>query len=332
MRNISLFLRLPDWHYSKCPSFVGVPLYFYALGALELGDVPLPLYLACSFAFMFFFLAFSYVANDFSDMEVDKAAGTEKLIIKMPRRLVLAILVTLPLCSVIPALIGFGAGLFTAAVALATFALGFMYSFKPVRFKEKGVWGLLECSVAQRCMPVLMLYPSLRNSRGLLGCVLALFLLTGLRYILVHQVTDAENDIKSGVETFSRRHIAPAKALVYLCFAAELITIGLLVRPFYRHWMWLLIFAAAYGLVFLLSAWAVKSFWAENCFLTFRWLPLEDLFNIYIPFALSVTASVKEGSPAIAIIMGVYLLPALYGKMDLLKNFLRVKLRMENSR
>ena len=54
------------------------------------------------FIYLAAFLSFSYLINDFSDMEADKKAGKKKLIFDVDKRTTIIVLILLPICGIVP--------------------------------------------------------------------------------------------------------------------------------------------------------------------------------------------------------------------------------------
>ena len=157
MQKIMDFLRIKEWFTSKCSLMIGIFLYCYMKNTHKItGEFWLQL-----IAFVVFissFLAFGYVINDFCDREIDILAGKKKIIATFPNWICIAILVIMVVIAAAPVLIvGHGKLKLVIAVFITIFA-GMTYSAPPARFKEKGVWGLIVSSVAQRCLPLWVLY------------------------------------------------------------------------------------------------------------------------------------------------------------------------------
>jgi len=317
------FFRFKDWFYSKVPSFLSLPCLFYLLGSLEIhGNIIR--HLVYSFGFIFFYMAFSYVVNDYSDIEQDKACGKNKIIASMRKSVALAIIIALLCFSALFAVFAFGVSIYTTITLVVTYLLGSFYSIRPFRYKERGFIGLLECSFAQRCMPALLYLPIISFRNSVFWLVIVLFFLIGLRYILIHQVIDYENDVKSEIHTFSGNHLNAAKLMVYCCFFVELV-ITVIIATFAVPLSIIAIFLTGYIIIFALSAYSVKVLLNTNCFLTFHWVPLEDLFNIYIPLSLILSVAYRNNSLLLGIAAIVYFLPAFYMKLNLIINMFKVK-------
>lgn len=280
MQKIMDFLRIKEWFTSKCSLMIGIFLYCYMKNTHKItGEFWLQL-----IAFVVFissFLAFGYVINDFCDREIDIMAGKKKIIATFPKWICIAILVIMVVIAAAPVLI-VGHGKLKLVIAVfITILAGMTYSAPPARFKEKGVWGLIVSSVAQRCLPLWVLYELLVISLSDLALWEILSFFIGLRYILVHQRIDAQNDLKTGTVTFATRHIGMVGVGIYLSFFVEVTCLLLLFRP-WNH------VAAFCGMIVLILyvLWQmgiVRKKFGENIFMTFSCVPLEDFYNFIVP-------------------------------------------------
>ena len=219
MSRLLNYFRAVEWYDSKIPFMLSAYLFHVLLkGAWTVPDI-----YACFllyFLYLASFLAFSYLINDFSDMETDRKAGKIKVIFGVDRRITAAILAALPIIGTVPlwSYLGFRSD-FLLLTALIYF-LGAAYSIQLFRFKEKGFAGLLECAIAQRCVP-LLLVPFLVDAKSVYFVLWILVsLLDGIRYLVIHQYMDKENDLKTGVRTFvNERRIDERRLLKRLFWA-----------------------------------------------------------------------------------------------------------------
>ena len=95
----SLF-RAKEWYDSKVPMLISASLYLFAI---QKTPFTLDNFLTIIILLLFYsiFLSFGYIINDYSDIEVDKKAGKNKVIHRFPHWLAL-------LFVILTALIGFG--------------------------------------------------------------------------------------------------------------------------------------------------------------------------------------------------------------------------------
>ena len=110
----------------------------------------------------------------------------------------------------------------------------------------------------------------------------ALGFLVGLRYILIHQAEDLENDIKSGTRTFVKKNGGSVRLLIYLCLGLEGIFL-LLLFLWNLKAGWQLALLAVYLLQLCIAGGTIRFLYKENWLTSFLCVPLEDLYNFYLP-------------------------------------------------
>ena len=100
-------------------------------------------------------------------------------------------------------------------LAILTIVLGIEYSMPPIRFKERGIWGVIVGSATQK--PALFLvFAAMLGAWNWLSAILTAWLFLGsLVGLLGHQILDARNDEATGVRTFVTR--AGARPSLWLC-------------------------------------------------------------------------------------------------------------------
>ncbi|MBR2738340.1 MAG: UbiA family prenyltransferase [Lachnospiraceae bacterium] len=290
-RDLSALTRAGEWADSKLSYFlvsVGL-LVFSARASFEPADI---LFLLANGVFFASFLGCSYMINDIADREVDLRAGKEKPVTKYSPRVLAAlfsVIMALGIACIAAAELVLGVfAVWHLAVILAVYYLGFSYSVKPLRFKEKGLFGAVFCSCAQRIFPLAVTCLCFSPDRVLLAVVVLQNFFVGMRYILVHQLIDRTNDIRTGVRTFSTDHPDHSRAFVYANVIAEIALIIIQCVYVIRHFpsfagYSLSVIAAAYMLLLVLYVRAVRYMLKEHVFETFSFVPFEDYYNILLP-------------------------------------------------
>ena len=81
MKKIASYLRIREWLDSKVTFMMGILLFFYFCIGERFETITVVKTVAY-FLYVSMFLAISYVANDFADMEIDKKSGKVKIIAK----------------------------------------------------------------------------------------------------------------------------------------------------------------------------------------------------------------------------------------------------------
>jgi len=146
------------------------------------------------------------LANDLADGPADAASGKERWILRVPRGWAVAgVLLLLALGALGPAMAGAGA----FAVYLGGTLLGLCYSVRPLRLKERGLWGPFAYS-ASGVLCFVLLPAAWLGGEDMLPLRLPLILLLALAVyfdkwtnLLFHQVLDYEADSRSGTLTFA---------------------------------------------------------------------------------------------------------------------------------
>lgn len=324
------FFRVREWYDSKIPMMISVFLYFYFLNTEQFSTKQFYIHFFCYFIYLAAFLAFSYLINDYSDMDVDYKAGKEKIILHVPKAIVVAAMLFLILFGNLPLLILVDWNVICVGLSAALYFLGAAYSVKGFRFKEKGLIGLLECSVAQKCFPVLLVPFLIKVDIIPFLLWLLLLFVDGLRYIIIHQVIDVENDIKTGVVTYVSSGKTWYKKGMLAAVALEILLVCLLFSQIVmEHWqLWLFV------IYYFVNEWIIGkvicSYLRKAWLYSFEAVPLEDLFNVYIPILL-LCGIAFQVPPIWFLVLGgaVYLFGGLKCKMVFVNIYIQSKLKGE---
>lgn len=292
MKKLIEFLRIREWFASKCGLLLGIVLFEYWKNDEMISESR---YLNLFFVYALFitcFLAFGYIINDYCDKECDRLAGKKKIIAEIPSGVSVGILCGLIFVANVP-LIWVAKNRFVVGLSsFLTFFSGMIYSARPFRLKERGAWGLLASSIAQRCMPLWVLYELISigvRDFILLECM-SLFL--GIRYILVHQRIDVDNDVSAGIKTFGTMHYQWIEWGIYFSFTLEILFLNLLIDPL-KDWK-IGLFVLIYGFYLTFQIKVVKERLNEKAFLTFSCVPLEEFYNFFIPIGFATLLSMQN--------------------------------------
>ena len=113
------------------------------------------------------------------------------------------------------------------ALGVVNFLLASLYSIRPFRLKERGIFGPLTATIVQR--PLLFLFFALLVPWKplMVGYLLGWLLLSGLLVEYAQQLIDYENDHKAGVKTWAQNigyaaarrttQITKALTIIYTC-------------------------------------------------------------------------------------------------------------------
>ena len=274
--------RVGEWYDSKVPMLM-LPVLYATIASQEIYAADKLKMVLLLIVFDSVFLAFGYLINDYADMEVDQKAGKKKIMHRLPKHVPFLLVVGSVVLGCLPVLL-VSHGWKTILVLAVIYFFGGSYSAPPLRFKERGVLGLLVSSTAQRCFPLLMI-PVLLDMPVDKGYVLWMLLsfCVGIRYILVHQYIDAENDRRAGVETFALEHQSQVAVLIQWSFVAELLIIAVLLMPVCRLHRWTIVFLAGYAILSLIRWRGCRMVYGHGGLYSFDQVPLEDFYNHYLP-------------------------------------------------
>jgi 4-hydroxybenzoate polyprenyltransferase len=156
--------------------------------------------------FMFvqtFMLAYTFIVNDVADKEIDIKAGKIKPIQTYSKKKTALVLGVLAFGSLfIPLWYG---SFLVKIVSIVTFLLLTFYSLKPLRFKERGLLGLLVADGAQRSALFLIFGLFISAQPLLIGFFMGWLFLIGFQDELTHQLMDTDADKKSGTRTWTQQ-------------------------------------------------------------------------------------------------------------------------------
>ena len=286
MKKIISYLRIREWLDSKVTFMMGILLFFYFCIDLHFETITIAKTVAY-FLYVSMFLAISYVANDFADMEIDKKAGKTKVIAHMPKWGIWSSLILMAMVGNIPLLVCADNKWICFILIVLTYFLGLAYSTLGIRFKERGLLGLIECSFAQRCMPLLMISVLVKTDVPLMVMLLGWMVLSfidGLRYIIIHQVNDLENDIASGVDTYVTKKRGDYRKVLLGLLILELIITVLLLIPLWKRTLVLTLAFILLNIVLEYCIYVVIQKYAQkDILLTFDSVPMEAFYNTLFP-------------------------------------------------
>ncbi|MGB3863057.1 MAG: UbiA family prenyltransferase [Candidatus Aminicenantaceae bacterium] len=140
--------------------------------------------------------------NDLTDREIDRRAGKERWITRIPALAGTMIPVFL-LASGFFALIRAGGDMPVFASFTVSALLGIFYSLKPVRFKDHGIWGILAYSLSAAILNVIIPWTLFRPASLLLPLLFTVVFGDKLIQILFHQIADFDSDSEEKVKSFA---------------------------------------------------------------------------------------------------------------------------------
>jgi len=263
LNQLGRLVRWHDWGPSKIPTLWGIVFY------IGLSQRPLaPTFTAKAAVFIAFAAlhsALGYAVNDWGDRALDKLHGKPNAFASLSRTQVLAVFGSLAILSILSGL-AFADDVLWVLLWLGWVFASLGYSLPPLRFKERGTWGLAASSVAQWSLPVLLTFAALADVARWDAALLTLALtISGATLEVAHQRFDRQRDASTHTHTLGSRLSAPVLDRLY---------IGML-----------LLDKLAWGLALVVMATRLGSIPIWRWSLSIGSVPLA-LYAILLPFAL----------------------------------------------
>ena len=294
-------LRGNDWWFYKIP-----PLLAIAYAEILIQDTPTQqsiVTLLTLLISMFFVAAYGHVVNDIFDIEVDCQAGKQNRMASLSKGQRTLLSLSLAILGVIPWLfIGFNS---TSAILLVSiYTLLTIYPAPPLRLKERYIWGVVADAATVHAIPALLVatvFSNLTVSSPPENYILEVIATTwafavGVRGILIHQICDRENDLKSGVKTLATKFDVESLRfwINYIVFSLEAIFSSALNFVIAQSTPLFLVPCTAYFLMLLLivkdefnPSPSQESDRGEN-------IVLHDFYEVWFPLSLLILLCLQE--------------------------------------
>jgi 4-hydroxybenzoate polyprenyltransferase len=191
-----------------------------------------------------------------------------------------------------------------------------LYSFRPFRLKNRGVWGVIADACGSHIFTSLLMVSSMSyygnqqvdwlwfNSTGIWA------LCYGLRGILWHQFYDRANDIKVGLNTFAVKTDSKSfKTKEIIIFSIEILAITVMLYSLHQLLpiLFLLIYLLlAYIRTFKLKYKPILIIAPENS--SYHML-MADYYQVFFPISLLCTAMVNNYYVLIALLIHLIIFP-----------------------
>jgi 4-hydroxybenzoate polyprenyltransferase len=154
--------------------------------------------------YMLFLGSYGYVSNSYGDREQDVKVGKHLEVQFFSDWQLKMILTFFAIPSLLIPL--YFRDVRIGILGIVTFLLITFYSLKPIRLKERGLYGIFTAALTQRTLPFLLFVFLVPIHNPFIAWFLLGWLsLIGIAVILPHQLFDYENDVKAGVETWVTR-------------------------------------------------------------------------------------------------------------------------------
>jgi hypothetical protein len=228
------------------------------------------------------------VLNDYSDRIADAISGKENVVSTLKgwqQVFVLATILFVGSISFIP----FYQHKLAVVFLFLCYLSSTLYSTRPLRLKERGIWGVMCVSLAQRAFPVLIVFAIFEHFEFDALVFAVLSFLIGVRWILVHQILDYDKDVQANVKTFvASRTPMRAYNLLLFFFALEFVSTTVFVGMIYTAMPVVLFLIIAYFIynLYLYPLWRKLGF--RRMLTSYDFAPLADFYYLWLPLLLSI--------------------------------------------
>lgn len=228
---IKSFIRWHDWAIDKLPILFTICFY------LILSTGHHPENIEAFFVFLVFSVCstvYGYAINNYADLGIDIRQGKPNQLAKLNANQRILILLFILLIVI------FSGSYFVSkpyflSLWIIQFFIATFYSLKPIRFKERGMVGLVIPFLAQLVLPVMIcfsIFGDLFSSQAVVFILYGFF--KGGAYDIGHQFHDYAHDLKTRTKTFAVERGQKIVAVLFksflvierILFAAVLFLIG----------------------------------------------------------------------------------------------------------
>ncbi|MBP9688991.1 MAG: UbiA family prenyltransferase [Bacteroidia bacterium] len=166
------------------------------------------------FAYLFIGIA-GYFLNDYFDVKQDSIAKKFNITSLFNKFSIIALIFIFIIAGLI---LVYTVSFVAFWLLIIQIFLLFIYSFNPIRLKEKGFWGIITDAIYAHTLPAVILLQII-SEKAFISIWLAisfimLCFVIGVRDILIHQCHDFKMDIKSSTKTFYVKHKNIARLLI----------------------------------------------------------------------------------------------------------------------
>ncbi|MBN2123677.1 MAG: UbiA family prenyltransferase, partial [Deltaproteobacteria bacterium] len=158
---------------------------------------------ACLFFLnMLLYLLFAYGVNDYADRDQDALSGKFRRIASWPRQAGIGICVALAAGNIVVGILIAGWGGYVILLVMGL-VFGLAYSVRPMRLKERGIWGILVAPVLGKVIPISMVASLCPKTGWWLVILLIGEWTKNAIDILFHQIVDFRSDAGANAATFA---------------------------------------------------------------------------------------------------------------------------------
>lgn len=311
------------WNY-KIPLLLSFTYLIVYMG--EVGTQIFTLSIICSYLTILGFAGTAYLINDYSDKEPDLVSGKQNFFSTRLYKHFFVYLLFFVLIALLPWLYLPIDKLSIFLIALQ-FTSYILYSFRPFRFKEKGVLGLLCDTLYAHVIPAilaihtfyLIIGERLIDHIDIVLVVVVWQFFSGMRNIYSHQYEDLNNDLKSSTNTWVTNFSYENRNRIYKTLIAlevlSFISFLFVVAPDF------ILLPITY-LLFLITRWLVFAKSREDLNpKAFTNILLDEFYIKWIPILILISIIPQKTSVSIVLILHLIFFP--HGIATIFKSFIK---------
>ena len=307
-------IRSHDWWLYKIP-----PLLAVAYVEILLLDLPALQSILTVTAMLFAITcvaAYGHIINDSFDIEVDQQVGKPNSMAQFsPWQRALFCLASVVLGFSLPILMHFG----TLPIALLgiNYLLPTLYSAPPFRFKEKGILGIISDAAGAHAIPTLFITATFSHlvtapplqAKGLAIIVTAWSFFAGIRGILLHQLWDRSDDLRSSVKTLvTESEIEDVRFwMSRIVFPIELLLLGSLILIISKSTPLILVFTLFYCLFKLTLSKSDSTATFDPAPVQKSYVIPHDFYEVGLPLILATALSLQNAGFSVLLLLQVIL-------------------------
>jgi 4-hydroxybenzoate polyprenyltransferase len=281
------FIRWNDWALDKLPVLFGICFYL-----IVIKPEPNITYVYDFFVFLIFSISstiYGYAINNYADLDIDIKAGKKNYLAAFSRKKQWIILFLILIVVLISGSYFLDKSWFTI-LWVSQFFFATFYSIRPIRFKERGLIGLLIPFVAQLVLPTLICFSIFGNIYSFEAILFTTYgFFKGGAYDIGHQFHDFQDDQKTNTLTFTVKHGGKIVQKLFntflilerLLFLVILLSIVFLNKFQYSYLFGLLVIAYLILLVLVINKEIKEGKISDPYYIDFR--GYSNLLHIIIP-------------------------------------------------
>jgi len=147
-----------------------------------------------------FYFMYGFLINDFFDMPYDITAGKKRAVHEMPKIAFIGIILAVVFVSVLHLL--YLKEILYIIAYITSYLLATLYSAPPIRFKNRGLAGIVVNGLIEKTLPVLAVFSFFNHFAIDTLIFLAVSFSFGIIEIVTHQIYDYENDMRTEIHSF----------------------------------------------------------------------------------------------------------------------------------